>query len=412
MRVPALRLGRVRRLAGVALMAAGLILAGSGAAISDTDRIPLGPRGLPESISTTTVAPGVTLTAITRGSATSRGNRWNIHVLTIDPRLATGTLRSTFGPSLAQTETTSELTRAAGAVAGVNASFFAFGRSPSYPGMPVGLSLFGGRVLSEPTSIRGEGAFVFDSVSKKVLLGALQWRAELTNRVTGAALALEILNHPPVIPPDCLAMADQRRCRRSGDLVAFSPDFGPRTPNGRGVEVVLDSAGCVVRSAAVRGTALLPGQSSLQATGRSSVELLALTTGGCLTRTDAVSDDRGRTLILTPTVYAVSGRFALLSRGLNVVPSGNGSMFARHPRTFAGVTTDGRIMLVTVDGRQSTSVGTTLNETAKLARALGLRDAINLDGGGSTTMWVLGALVNRPSDGRERRVGDALIYVP
>ena len=50
---------------------------------------------------------------------------------------------------------------------------------------------------------------------------------------------------------------------------------------------------------------------------------------------------------------------------------------------------------------------------ASVAQALGMYDAVNLDGGGSTTMSVRGALVNKPSDASgERAVGDALIYVP
>jgi exopolysaccharide biosynthesis protein len=53
-------------------------------------------------------------------------------------------------------------------------------------------------------------------------------------------------------------------------------------------------------------------------------------------------------------------------------------------------------------------------ETAAVAKALDLSDAINLDGGGSTAMAVDGALVSHPSgtNGAERAVGDALIWVP
>ena len=65
---------------------------------------------------------------------------------------------------------------------------------------------------------------------------------------------------------------------------------------------------------------------------------------------------------------------------------------------------------MTVDGRQPRySVGVTLLEAARLMRALGASEALNLDGGGSTTMVVAGQLVNRPSDGTERAVSDALV---
>jgi exopolysaccharide biosynthesis protein len=52
-----------------------------------------------------------------------------------------------------------------------------------------------------------------------------------------------------------------------------------------------------------------------------------------------------------------------------------------------------------------------MDETAAVAHALGMDDAVNLDGGGSTAMSVDGALVNQPSGTSERPVGDALIYV-
>ena len=59
----------------------------------------------------------------------------------------------------------------------------------------------------------------------------------------------------------------------------------------------------------------------------------------------------------------------------------------RHPRTLAGVQEDGTLLLVTVDGRRAGwSAGVTLPEAARVMRALGARDALNLDGGGSTAL--------------------------
>jgi hypothetical protein len=83
----------------------------------------------------------------------------------------------------------------------------------------------------------------------------------------------------------------------------------------------------------------------------------------------------------------------------------------RHPRTLIGTAADGAIWLVTVDGRQpQLSVGMTLEELRTLARRLGLVNALNLDGGGSTTMWVQGQVLNSPSDPTgPRKVSDALI---
>lgn len=95
----------------------------------------------------------------------------------------------------------------------------------------------------------------------------------------------------------------------------------------------------------------------------------------------------------------------------SVYPSGS----QRHPRTGVGVTPDGRILMVTVDGRRAGySVGVTLAEMGKLMISLGARDAFNLDGGGSTVMARRFTdsgefrVTNRPSDGSERSATNAL----
>ena len=86
----------------------------------------------------------------------------------------------------------------------------------------------------------------------------------------------------------------------------------------------------------------------------------------------------------------------------------------RNPRTMAGVTGDGRLLLVAVDGRApGYSAGLDFEEEAGVMRALGAQDAVNLDGGGSTTMTIRGAVVTRPSDASgERPIGDAILVRP
>jgi hypothetical protein len=85
----------------------------------------------------------------------------------------------------------------------------------------------------------------------------------------------------------------------------------------------------------------------------------------------------------------------------------------RHPRTAVGVSRDGAtLLLVTVDGRSTTSVGMTLVELAGFMKSLGAWNALNFDGGGSTTMVIGGRVVNTPSDRTgEREVGSALLVV-
>ena len=73
------------------------------------------------------------------------------------------------------------------------------------------------------------------------------------------------------------------------------------------------------------------------------------------------------------------------------------SVGGRNPRTAIGYTKDNNLILLTADGREDASIGLTLNELAKLMHQLGCVNAMNLDGGGSTVMYVNGQVVNKPA---------------
>lgn len=79
------------------------------------------------------------------------------------------------------------------------------------------------------------------------------------------------------------------------------------------------------------------------------------------------------------------------------------------PRSAVAVLKNGNYLFGVVDGRQASSHGLTLTDWAKLLVKMGARDAINLDGGGSSALVVGGVVQNSPSDGSERYVGSALI---
>ena len=74
-----------------------------------------------------------------------------------------------------------------------------------------------------------------------------------------------------------------------------------------------------------------------------------------------------------------------------------GAIGGRNPRTAIGYTADNNLVLVAVDGREGSSIGMTLNELASFMQSIGCVGAINLDGGGSTVMYVKGKVVNKPA---------------
>jgi len=389
-----------------------------GSASANTFTLGIGASDLVEIRTSQSLAPGLTLTRIVRGvqpttvdqiPTTNRGP-WRINVLSIDPALARGHVRATYGPDLARAEKVTDLVRLSGAVAGINASFFTYTANLRYPGEPRGLGLYRGAVLSEPAAAAAEVNLLVDAGTGKATIGRLTWRGFMRNSRTAETLTLEYLNYPPVVPSVCARLTDQTRCTTSGDVVHFTRHFGRSTPTGYGVETVLDRYGCLVRTQLTRGVVLAPGQRSIQATGRQTNRLLEITRRGPEPARPPLQ--RGWHAGHTESEHVRGGGSVPIDQsGKDRGPSGTGTFFARNPRTIAGRTANGTIVFATIDGRQPTSVGATLAETARIAHSLGMVDAVNLDGGGSTTMSVRGQLVNQPSGTGERAVGDALVYI-
>lgn len=116
-----------------------------------------------------------------------------------------------------------------------------------------------------------------------------------------------------------------------------------------------------------------------------------------------------------PVRDALGAGPALVSAGIIQITSDEEGFFGTsipntHPRTAAGYTTDGDLLLLVVDGRQDESRGVDLTELATMMVELGAVEALNLDGGGSSTLSVRGLLVNRPTGGTfQREVMSALV---
>ncbi|HZB28973.1 MAG TPA: phosphodiester glycosidase family protein, partial [Streptosporangiaceae bacterium] len=211
-------------------------------------------------------------------------------------------------------------------------------------------------------------------------------------------------------------------CTDASELILFTEAFGETTEPGEGTEAALDRRGRVIELRETRGGAIPAGGSVLSGSGDGADWLQDHAQPGArvLTR---VSLDTGHG---TSTARAdiVNGGPRLLRNGrpsINAFAEGfhwpeNPEFFyrfgvRRNPRTLAGVTASGRVLLVAIDGRRpGHSVGASFDESAAVLKALGARDALNLDGGGSTGMTIGDDLVTRPSDATgERPIADAIL---
>ena len=251
-----------------------------------------------------------------------------------------------------------------------------------------------------------------------------------------------------------------RPARRTG-LVLFTPWYGTTTPrdtSDRLGPVARDSTGAArslpeLRSDSARRLAAAASREAeevvLQRRGRRGDTLLFRvvqgvarkgggtpipSSGAVLSATGEaremvaqIARSRGLVKILArlgtwtvPPHAVVGGWPRLVQRGVNVgaaADSLEGTMprfsSARHPRSAIALSADSsRLMLAVVDGRRPWSVGMTLSELADALIALGALEAMNLDGGGSSTLWIRGTVVNYPSDAAgERTVGNALFLL-
>jgi hypothetical protein len=117
----------------------------------------------------------------------------------------------------------------------------------------------------------------------------------------------------------------------------------------------------------------------------------------------------------TATMPDLAGAQTAIGGGPTLVAGGkpwhwSGFFQPRHPRSAIGWNKD-CLFMVEVDGRQYDSLGMSYAELANYLIKLGCEEAINLDGGGSSTLWVDGRVVNNPSEGGERPAANALVLL-
>jgi hypothetical protein len=382
--------------------------------------LPLGSRSLDERRERATVAPGVRWTTIVR-----EGGPWRVNVLAIDRNALAGRFGGVLANErVAGLERPSAMARRTRAVAGVNGGFFAV------DGDPVGALAIDGQLLSEPVAGRSALLVPFDP-ARRPRVKPLRFAGAVR---AGAARILDGVERRRGLIPACGGRGGDRPTQRpnsaltcvdTSELVLISPRFGAPPPGG-GVEALV-RGGVVERVGSSRRAAPGPGSYLLSGSGEAGRFLRDALPPGSRPLVDLSLRAAGRRLALSEHAVVVGGGPRLLRRGRVSVaarpegfapleaPAFFGSFVAsRQPRTLAGVRADGSLVFVTVDGRRSGwSAGVTLPEAARLMRSLGARDALNLDGGGSTSMVVRGELVNRPSDrSGERAVSDGLFVLP
>jgi exopolysaccharide biosynthesis protein len=341
------------------------------------------------------VAPGVEYAHIVRDQP------WSIHVLRID---SSQVLLDVFHArdNAVGLERVSELAARRNAIAAINGGYFRM--TGTFAGDSTGTLQIDGKILSEPDRGRAAVGLVRTRQGTRLIMGHVAWQGSV--KAGDTTRRLDGLNRP----------------RGANELVLFTPEFNDTTlTDGTGTEALIRD-GRVVEIRADAGSTAIPRDGFvLSATGTAAVWLRTTLDAG--TRVTAEVglepvDDLPRNpwrdaedILGAGPKIVTAGRVDITGEREKVAPA---FVTDRHPRSAIASIADGRVLLLVVDGRQpELSVGMSLDELARVLIELGAMDAINLDGGGSTTMVVKDKILNHPSDPTgERPVSDAILVRP
>ncbi|MGD6742596.1 phosphodiester glycosidase family protein [Streptomyces sp. BH106] len=379
---------------------------------------------------------GVTLQESTRTWDSGRTAR--VHVLAVAPDAAVRVV-GVHGAHMATADTVRAMAARVDAVAAVNGGYFDIETGPDfsgYPGDPLGVHAEDGVLLSEAAAgrtamvvgPRGTAPRVTRAWTTLSLIADDGARRELdgVDRVPGRILGCGGVGGDELRGGGGVRTAPlhNRLCVDADEIVRFTPEWGEATRRGApgSAEAVLDVAGRVTAVRSPAGGAVPRDGSTLYGVGEGARWLKEHVWPGSSPTAGARAHDTEGHSLLGPGISLVGGGPELVHDGAVAIDPARDGMSARaskgrEPRTLAGVRADGSLLLVVIDGRTGSSAGATLPEAASLMSGLGARSAMNLDGGGSSTMAVGGRLVNRPmseegSKSVERRVATAIAVVP
>lgn len=323
-----------------------------------------------------------------------------IKVLTFNPDASLALDVALANGRLPGRETTSSMARRHQAVAAINGTF-------GLPwGRPIGLFAEDSYLKASPL-VWGNG-FALTHDEQTPYVGHPKTRVLLDRTAVESSSVIWAWNEPGLPPTPLLGYTPEggQHARPPGNACSarlVDQDLASWAENNDGIEreYIVDKVVC--REAPLR---------------RSGGTVISAPYGSRLIdRVRTLNDGEGVKLTWSigwPGVFdAIAGNPVLVTNGRRVAYECASLFCARNPRTGIGVTAKGRILLVTVDGRQRNSKGMTLVQFAKLFSYLGATEALNLDGGGSTTMVVNGSVINKPSDpGGERPVSSSILIVP
>lgn len=205
-----------------------------------------------------------------------------------------------------------------------------------------------------------------------------------------------------------LFIKGMNRSRIAEDCVLYNDAYAPSTKTNQWGREIKIKNGKVISVSSLGNMTIEPGTQVISGHGINAKKLQSVNIGDDVKLAESFNNT-----ILTQAETIVGAGPMLIEKGKINVRSTEERIAkdiaqGRSPRTAIGITADGSILLVVVDGRSFSSCGMTLNELASFLSNLGAVEALNFDGGGSSEMVIKGKIVNKPSDGKERLISMGL----
>ena len=247
----------------------------------------------------------------------------------------------------------------------INGSFF-----KPQNGIPLGSLMIDGKLLTGPMYNRvALGIFDDDLKIERVELNAVIQAKNYT-------LAIDNINQPRMLSTYVLAYTSEW-----GEFAPPSPQYGMQVAikDGKIIEASVDRL-----SIPENGYVIVGPKDKLKDLAEQKKVEVKLNTN---------PDWNGVKHIISGGPYLIKNNEVYIDAAAEKLNAITG----RNPRTAIGITSDKNLVLVTVDGREENSIGMTLGELAGFMKSIGCVEGMNLDGGGSSVMYINGNIVNNPS---------------
>ena len=277
--------------------------------------------------------------------------------LVIEPAIASGTLASK--------SKISNIANRENAIVAINGGYF-----KPQTGVPLGTLMINKKVYTGP---------IYDRVAMGIFdngfdMARVQLRAQVETNKGG--LKIDNINQPRML---------------STHTIVYTSDWGEYSPPcpKYGVQIVVEN-----------------GKATRMSYGSNRIPKDGFVIVGAEKNLNSIKDAKRFKLNVKinpewkDVKHIISGGPYLIKNGdiyVDMTAQKLGSIGGRNPRTAIGYTRDNHLIMLTADGREGSSIGLTLVELANLMKELGCVNAMNLDGGGSTVMFVKGQVVNKPA---------------